>query len=80
MECLRIGVDGELGEMLAYEPLAGHRIAAPDAVYAGMRPLGPADIAEAVAWASSLPAHVNINVIELMPVAQSFAAFQVHRS
>ncbi|GAA0370328.1 SDR family oxidoreductase [Actinoallomurus spadix] len=50
------------------------------AVYAGMRPLGPADIAEAVSWASSLPAHVNINVIELMPVAQSFAAFQVHRS
>lgn len=49
-------------------------------VYAGMRPLGPADIAEAVSWAASLPAHVNINVIELMPVAQSFAAFQVHRS
>ncbi|WP_345347125.1 SDR family NAD(P)-dependent oxidoreductase [Actinoallomurus liliacearum] len=51
-----------------------------DAVYTGMRPLGPDDIAEAVSWASSLPAHVNINVIELMPVAQSFAAFQVHRS
>ncbi|WP_229403375.1 SDR family oxidoreductase [Micromonospora okii] len=50
-----------------------------DAVYAGMRPLGPADIAEAVSWATSQPAHVNINVIELMPVAQSFAPFQVHR-
>ncbi|MFB9832471.1 SDR family oxidoreductase [Actinoallomurus acaciae] len=50
------------------------------AVYSGMRPLGPADIAETVSWAASLPAHVNINVIELMPVAQSFAPFQVHRT
>lgn len=50
------------------------------ALYAGMRPLGPADIAEAVSWAASLPAHVNVNVIELMPVTQSFAPFQVHRS
>ena len=44
-----------------------------------MRPLGPTDIAETVSWAASLPAHVNVNVIELMPVAQSFAPFQVHR-
>jgi 3-hydroxy acid dehydrogenase / malonic semialdehyde reductase len=50
-----------------------------DAVYAGTQPLTAADIAEAVYWAASLPAHVNINTIELMPVAQSFAPFQVHR-
>lgn len=50
-----------------------------NAVYAGMQPLGPSDIAEAVHWATSLPAHVNINTIELMPTAQSFAPFQVHR-
>ncbi|RFU36656.1 SDR family NAD(P)-dependent oxidoreductase [Actinomadura logoneensis] len=50
------------------------------AVYAGMRPLGPTDIAETVSWAASLPAHVNINVVELMPVAQSFAPFQIHRN
>jgi len=49
------------------------------AVYAGMQPLGPSDIADAVEWAASLPAHVNVNTIELMPVAQSFGAFQVHR-
>ena len=51
-----------------------------DAVYAGMRPLGPDDIAEAVHWAASLPPHVNINTIELMPTAQSFAPFQVDRA
>lgn len=48
--------------------------------YAGMQPLQPEDIAEAVDWAASQPAHVNINRIELMPVAQSFAPFQVSRS
>ena len=50
-----------------------------DAVYAGMQPLVPADIAEAVYWVVSQPAHVNINTIEMMPVTQSFAPFQVHR-
>jgi 3-hydroxy acid dehydrogenase/malonic semialdehyde reductase len=50
-----------------------------DAVYAGMQPLLPADIAEAVYWVVSQPAHVNVNTIELMPVAQSFAPFQVYR-
>jgi len=51
-----------------------------DAVYAGMQPLSPADIAEAVSWVVSQPAHVNVNVVELMPTAQSFAPFQVYRS
>jgi 3-hydroxy acid dehydrogenase/malonic semialdehyde reductase len=49
------------------------------AVYAGVQPLTPDDIAETVHWVASLPAHVNINTIELMPVAQSFAPFQIHR-
>jgi 3-hydroxy acid dehydrogenase/malonic semialdehyde reductase len=50
------------------------------ATYAGMQPLQPDDVAEAVDWAASQPAHVNINRIELMPVAQSFAPFQVYRT
>jgi 3-hydroxy acid dehydrogenase/malonic semialdehyde reductase len=50
-----------------------------DAVYTGMQPLTGADIAESVYWAASLPPHVNVNVIELMATAQSFAAFQVAR-
>jgi 3-hydroxy acid dehydrogenase / malonic semialdehyde reductase len=50
-----------------------------DAVYAGMQPLTGEDVAESVYWAATLPPHVNVNTIELMPVAQSFAPFQVAR-
>ena len=50
-----------------------------DNTYAGMQPLTADDIAEAVHWAASLPAHVNVNTVELMPTAQSFAPFQVAR-
>jgi 3-hydroxy acid dehydrogenase / malonic semialdehyde reductase len=50
------------------------------AVYSGMQALTADDIAESVHWATTQPDHVNVNVIELMPVAQSFAPFQVHRS
>jgi len=50
-----------------------------DAVYSGMQPLTAGDIAESVYWAATLPPHVNVNTIELMPVTQSFAPFQVAR-
>lgn len=50
-----------------------------DALYAGMQPLTAEDIAETVMWTATLPAHVNINTVEMMPVAQSFAGFQVAR-
>ncbi|BAE51194.1 SDR family NAD(P)-dependent oxidoreductase [Paramagnetospirillum magneticum] len=49
-------------------------------VYEGTEPLTAEDIAEAVFWSASLPAHVNINRIEMMPVCQASAAFAVHRS
>jgi 3-hydroxy acid dehydrogenase/malonic semialdehyde reductase len=50
-----------------------------DAVYAGMQPLTADDVAESIYWAATLPQHVNVNTIELMPTAQSFAPFQVAR-
>jgi 3-hydroxy acid dehydrogenase / malonic semialdehyde reductase len=50
-----------------------------DATYNGFQPLTADDIAESVYWAGTLPPHVNINTIELMPTAQSFGAFQVAR-
>jgi 3-hydroxy acid dehydrogenase/malonic semialdehyde reductase len=49
------------------------------AVYAGTKPLLPEDIAETAAWIIGLPAHVNINRIEMMPVCQASAAFAVKR-
>ena len=49
------------------------------AVYAGMQPLTAEDVAETVWWLATLPAHFNVNTIEIMPVAQSFAPFQVAR-
>ena len=49
------------------------------AVYTGVDALGADDVAETVHWVASLPPHVNVNVIELMTVAQSFGAFQIHR-
>ncbi|NBH11997.1 SDR family oxidoreductase [Amycolatopsis sp. SID8362] len=48
-------------------------------VYEGTTPLTAEDVAESVYWAASQPKHVNINVIELMPVVQSFSALQIYR-
>lgn len=53
--------------------------AASNALYAGMEPLTADDIAEAVWWVATLPPHVNINALEIMPTSQSFAGFAVHR-
>lgn len=47
--------------------------------YKNTDPLTSEDIAEAVYWVTTLPAHVNINVLEMMPVNQSFAGLSVHR-
>jgi len=49
-------------------------------VYAGTTPLTPEDIAEAAVWVSTLPDHVNINTMEIMPTKQSFSAPAVERS
>ncbi len=47
--------------------------------YDNTNPLTAADVAESVFWVATLPAHVNINSIEMMPVSQSLAGLQVHR-
>ena len=53
--------------------------AASDTLYRGASPMTAEDIAETIFWVAALPAHLNINAIELMPVSQSFAGFQVAR-
>ena len=50
------------------------------ALYAGTDPLTPEDIAAAVEWVTFQPEHVNVNVLELMPVVQSFGPLPVDRS
>jgi serine 3-dehydrogenase len=53
--------------------------AASDALYANMDPMTAEDIAETIWWVATLPPHLNINAIELMPTSQSFAGFTVSR-
>jgi 3-hydroxy acid dehydrogenase/malonic semialdehyde reductase len=48
-------------------------------VYAGTTALTAQDVAEAVFWAVDQPPHVNINLIELMPVTQSAGPLRVAR-
>lgn len=48
-------------------------------VYQDVQPLTAEDIADTIYWIATRPAHVNINTIEMMPVAQSFAGLSVHR-
>jgi 3-hydroxy acid dehydrogenase/malonic semialdehyde reductase len=48
-------------------------------VYEGTTPLNADDIAETAYWMATLPAHVNVNYIELMPTCQGFGAFAIKR-
>ncbi|GGD49112.1 SDR family NAD(P)-dependent oxidoreductase [Pseudoxanthomonas indica] len=52
---------------------------ASDKLYAGAQPMTAEDIAEQIWHVATLPAHLNINRLEIMPVTQSFAGFQVFR-
>ncbi len=49
------------------------------AMYEGTTPLTADDIAEAVSWVLHLPAHVNINRLEMMPTCQASGPLAVKR-
>lgn len=53
--------------------------AASDKLYTGANPMTADDIAGAILWVATLPPHLNVNRLEIMPTSQSFAGFQVHR-
>lgn len=53
--------------------------AASDTLYAGAEPMTAEDIAGTIWWVATLPPHLNINRMEMMPVRQSFAGFTVAR-
>ena len=48
-------------------------------VYEGADALTAEDVADTVFWVATLPERVNVNVVELMPVGQSFAGLSVSR-
>lgn len=49
------------------------------AVYQGTQPLTAVDIAETAYWIATLPPHININYIEMMPMCQGFGPLAVQR-
>ena len=53
--------------------------AASDKLYAGAHPITARDIADTICWIANLPAHLNVNRIEVMPVSQTAAGLQVAR-
>jgi len=48
-------------------------------VYTGVKPLSADDIAGIISWVTTLPPHVNINTVEVMPVQQAWGSLAVHR-
>jgi serine 3-dehydrogenase len=54
--------------------------AAYDKLYAGAAPIQPEDIAETIFWIATQPAHININLVELMPVSQTWSPLTIHRT
>ena len=52
---------------------------ASDALYRGATPMTGDDIAAMMLWIADLPPHLNVNILEVMPVTQSFAGFKVAR-
>ena len=49
-----------------------------NAVYKGLQPLTPSDIADTVLWAATRPAHVQIAEVIIFPTAQA-SSMHVHR-
>ncbi|HGF0768647.1 TPA: SDR family NAD(P)-dependent oxidoreductase [Kluyvera georgiana] len=53
--------------------------AASDALYRGTTPLSALDIAEQMLYIATLPDHMNINRVEVMPVRQAWQPFAIDR-
>ena len=48
-------------------------------VYENVEFIQPQDIADTALWLYQRPARMNVNSIEIMPVAQTFAGMKVYR-
>lgn len=49
-------------------------------VYEGTVPLTAQDIADTAYWVATLPPHINVNMIEMMPTCQGFSPFAIKRN
>ena len=88
--CLRSDLHGSGVRVTAIEPgLAQTEFtlvrtkgdqAASDALYKNANPITANDIAQTVFWIATLPEHLNVNRLEIMPVTQSCGSFQIDRS
>jgi len=52
---------------------------ASEKLYSGMNPMTADDLADLFWWVATLPPHLNINIVELMPVTQIWAGFSIER-
>lgn len=50
------------------------------AVYEGTQPLTADDVADAIHWVATRPAHVNVNSMQIMPVCQAYGPLPVKRN
>jgi 3-hydroxy acid dehydrogenase / malonic semialdehyde reductase len=48
-------------------------------IYEGVTPMTPEDIAETIFWSCTLPRHLNINRMQMMPIVQAFGPLAIKR-
>lgn len=48
-------------------------------IYEGLTPMTAEDIAETIFWSCTLPRHLNINRMQMMPIMQAFSPIAVKR-
>ncbi|MFP5340504.1 MAG: SDR family NAD(P)-dependent oxidoreductase, partial [Gammaproteobacteria bacterium] len=48
-------------------------------VYEGLTPLTAEDVAEQIFYVATLPDHININRLEVMPTRQAWSPFNIDR-
>lgn len=53
--------------------------AAADAIYRDTVPLSADDVADQIIYIAELPAHMNINRLEIVPVRQAWGPYAIHR-
>ena len=79
LQSLDLGTEDEVLRSQDVVVRTGGDKEASDKLYADMRPMTAGDLADLFWWLATLPPHLNINTIEMMPVKQSFAGFAVAR-